>query len=194
MSNKFKLWKITIFNTPIFTPMIRIFSRILCWAFHWKIDVNTIKVKKGVMIMAPHNSNWDFLIMLATALKYKRRVCYAGKEQLFKPAFGWFFRWCGGFPIYDEPGLGTVDICAQWIKNNDEIILGISPSGTRRCTNWRSGFYHIAVKANVPIIMSYIDIKKRQSGILGIFEPTGSYEKDLIALKEYYKKLEHPDQ
>ena len=188
--NRFKKGRLTLFNTPILTPLLALTSRLLCLILRWKVVVTEIKPKSYVILMAPHTTNWDFFALLATALAYKQSIHWAGKKSLFKGPLAWFFRWCGGFPIYKQPGQGTVECCVAWFKKNPNFILGVAPAGSRFKAQWKSGFYHIAVQAQVPIVMGYIDRANRCSGIKGVFQPSGNYDEDITLMKEYYRELD----
>lgn len=164
----------------------------------WKA-VNTFPrhIKKGVIIVAPHTSWMDFPICLAfrNQLKIKNGK-YLGKEELFKGPFGFFFRWTGGTPVDRFSKQGVVEQVAEKFEKSDRLFIALSPEGTRkRVDNLRTGFYHIAKKAGVPIIMVGLDYSKKELSIADPFYPTDDENEDFKKIIAYFAPLKgkHPD-
>ena len=113
---------------------------------------------------------------------------YLGKSQLFKPPFGWFFRWTGGIPVDRTKHNSLVTFTAELFNQSEELVVGIAPEGTRkRVEKWKQGFYHIAVGANVPIVLSFMDYKRKEAGVGKILYPSGDIEKDMSVIEEFYQ-------
>ena len=113
---------------------------------------------------------------------------YLGKSQLFKPPFGWFFRLTGGIPVDRKKHNSLVTFTAELFNQSEELVVGIAPEGTRkRVEKWKQGFYHIAVGANVPIVLSFMDYKSKEAGVGKILYPSGDIEKDMSVIEEFYQ-------
>jgi 1-acyl-sn-glycerol-3-phosphate acyltransferase len=167
--------------------------QLLCqWWFKlkgWKVtDKPVPDVNKAVLIFAPHTSNWDFPTMLAAKFALGIQVTYLGKHSLFKWPYGWFFRAIGGIPVYRHENRNLVDQVVDLIAEREHIFLALSPEGTRSYTNyWRSGFYRIAERANIPIIMFYLDANTKEIGFSEPFYPTGDLNADMLSFKAFYE-------
>ncbi|MBL7856463.1 MAG: 1-acyl-sn-glycerol-3-phosphate acyltransferase [Cyclobacteriaceae bacterium] len=132
----------------------------------WRTDLSFPyhHVKKYVAIVGPHTSGWDFIIGVAyRSLLGMERVKFLGKEELFRPPFGFIFRWLGGTPVNRKSSQNMVDEVVKLFDAHDEFALALSPEGTRqKVDKLRSGFYHIAKQAHVPIIMIGLDFGNKQ--------------------------------
>ena len=179
----------TIFDTPIVNTLLRAFSVSFLKLTGWKIDGSLPPdAPKCVMIAAPHTSNWDLPYTLMVAFALRLNVYWMGKEQLFRPPFRGLMMWLGGIPVYREKSNNLVAASVDAIKAADgPVQLIVPPEGTRDKTRyWKTGFYYIAVGAQVPIVMAYMDYKKKISGLGPVFEPTGNIEADMAAIKAFY--------
>ncbi len=186
----------TIFNTPVLTPIIRTLSNAILKAIGWHV-VGKIPddVKKYVVVVAPHTSNWDFPICFMTAFVLKLNAHWIGKHTLFPRPFRRFMMWIGGIPVNRQIQGDTVAKTAQLFRERAELAIGISPEGTRKpVTNWHTGFWHIAHEANVPIVIAYIDYKLKECGIYGVFVSTGHVGLDMDIIKTMYSRYtaKHP--
>lgn len=181
----------TIFNTPVLSPLLRIFGLVALKILGWKIEGEIPNTSRFVMVAHPHTSNFDLPYMLAVAFVFKVNLHWIGKEELFK---GWqapIMTWLGGLPIIRGGGKNEVDRIARHFEGRDQIGLAIVPGGTRsKSQKWLSGFYWIAIKADVPILLSYLDYKVRRTGVGPLFSPTGDYDKDLEEMQTFYKGME----
>ncbi|ACV26891.1 phospholipid/glycerol acyltransferase [Kangiella koreensis DSM 16069] len=154
----------------------------------WRLVGQLPKDKKYVVIFAPHTSNWDFVLMLMVRFCFKMKIGYLGKHTLFKPPFGWFFRMFGGIPVERSSANNVVDQVAAIIKEREEIQFALAPEGTRSYKPyWKSGFYHIALKAEVPILMTFLNSKTKEIGIGDLLRPSGNQEQDLDVIRAFYK-------
>ena len=152
----------------------------------WKIDPHTpIGVKKAVVIMGPHTSNWDFIIGKIAFSQYKIEGRFLIKSELFFPPLGWFLKWLGGIPVNRKANNNFTDQAVSYFDNNETMFMVFTPEGTRRYNpNWKKGFYYIALKAKVPLYIGYMDYKKKMGGFHSVFEPTGNADADIKKIKE----------
>jgi 1-acyl-sn-glycerol-3-phosphate acyltransferase len=118
------------------------------------------------------------------------QINFVGKKELFKPPFGWYFKWMGGAPLNRSKTENKVEAIANVFKAHEEFRLAIAPEGTRKKVyTWKTGYYYIAMTANVPIISVRLDYKTKVMGISEAFYPTGDIAIDELKLKEYYKDI-----
>jgi 1-acyl-sn-glycerol-3-phosphate acyltransferase len=128
----------------------------------WRVTGAFPNEPKLVMIGAPHTSNWDFVVALAAAFSLRLGFTWVGKHLLFRPPFRWFFRWLGGIPVDRRASHGFVQQMVAEFDRRPQFLLAIAPEGTRKAVErWRTGFYHIAQGARVPILIVTIDNARR---------------------------------
>ena len=137
-----------------------------------------------VLIAAPHTSNWDFPFMLLYAAAFDIKVTWMGKHSLFACPLGWFMRKMGGMPVYRHKNGNLVASMVETFGTVDNLALMVPTEGTRdRTEYWKSGFYHIAREANVPIVPSYLDFSQKRGG----FGPALMVSADVVADMEYFR-------
>lgn len=179
----------TIFGTPIVNTLLRAFSVNFLKLTGWKIEGSLPpSASKSVLIAAPHTSNWDLPYTLMVAFALRLNIYWMGKAQIFRPPFRGLMMWLGGIPVARETANNLVAASAAALKAADgPVQLIVPPEGTRSKTRqWKTGFYHIAVSAQVPIVLAYMDYEKKVSGLGEIFVPTGDVEVDIAAIKAFY--------
>ena len=165
----------------------RAVSRALLAAWGWRIDGEFPPQPKMVAIVAPHTSNWDFIVGILAVFAIGVRVRFLAKHTLFNGGLGPLMRWFGGMPVNRAAPQGLVPQVVETIEKADQIFLAITPAGTRSSTKpWKSGFYHIAVAARVPILPVVFDGPGRSIRLLRPFEPGGDYDADLPKLLALY--------
>jgi 1-acyl-sn-glycerol-3-phosphate acyltransferase len=149
-------------------------------------------LKKCVIIVGPHTSSWDFVIGLAFRSKLRLyHLKYLGKAELFKPPFGFFFRKLGGFPVDRFNKHNMVDQVVNFFNTHESFVLALSPEGTRKPVDrLRTGFYHIALKANVPIVMAGMDFKKREASFAVPFYLSGDINTDMQKITQHFACIE----
>ncbi len=153
----------------------------------WKTGGKLPDFPKYVLISEPHTSNWDLPIMLLLAMKIGFKLNWVAKDTLFKGLHGRYLKWLGGIPVNRRTHNNFVDQTIEAINNHDEIIIVVSPAGTRSYTEfWRSGFYHIARGAGVPIVMGFLDYPNKTGGVGPTLIPSGDMEKDFEKLRAFY--------
>ncbi len=168
--------------------MLAHLSKWLLTALGWEIHANFPDVKKYVIIAAPHTSNWDFPLGIMAVKAVKLDVHWIGKHTIFHWPFGWFFRTLGGIPVDREHSLHLIQQIADLFENSEHLVFALAPEGTRSKTDhWKTGFYHIARTANVPIALGYLDFGKKQVGVHSTFYPGDDIEADFKVIREYYK-------
>ena len=163
----------------------------------WKIVGTLPPQTKFVIIAAPHTSNWDLPFMLAVGMSARIKVYWMGKDSIFKPPFGGLMRKLGGVSIDRSAKNNVVEQMAAEFDKRDEFILAVAPEGTRSgVKRWKTGFYHIAHQAQVPIVLGFLDYEKKTGGIAQILVPSGDCDLDLIEIKKFYRtvKGKYPDQ
>jgi 1-acyl-sn-glycerol-3-phosphate acyltransferase len=142
---------------------------------------------KFVIVAAPHKTNWDLPNALAAGLHYGIAIKWMGKDSLFKWPFGGLMRWLGGIAIDRSKRNNAVTQMIETFNGSDHLVLVIPPEGTRSdVTQWKSGFYHIAHGAKVPLVLAFIDYNRREIGVADVFTPTGDYERDLAIIQSVY--------
>jgi len=168
--------------------MKRLLSKLIFKLNGWKIiGVETYPIK-CLVLSAPHTSNWDFMLGRCYAYIIGVMPKYLIKSELFLPGLATFIKWNGGVPVYRKSKNNVVDQVVEMFKNSSQLNLGIAPEGTRtRVDKWKTGFYHIAVKANVPILILKMDYEKKEIGIMCEFNASGNFEKDMLFIQEQYK-------
>ena len=179
----------TIFDTPIVNNILRALSVGYLKLAGWKIQGTLPSgAEKSVLIAAPHTSNWDLPYTLMVAFSLRLTVYWMGKEQIFRFPFRGLMMWLGGIPVQREKSNNLVAASVEAIKAaSGPLQLVVPPEGTRSKTRyWKTGFYHIAVGAQVPIVMAYMDYEKKISGLGPVFEPTGNIEVDMAQIKAFY--------
>lgn len=177
----------TVFSTPIITPCLRLLSILILRLMGWKAVGCPIENARFVLIGAPHTSNWDFPLMIMVVLKLRLKVFWMGKDSLFPFPVGWLMKWLGGIPVDRSRAHNLVDQTVSQYKSNPEMIVLVPPEGTRsKVKEWKTGFYRIAVAAEVPVLMGYVDAAKKEAGLADFFYPTGELEVDMPAIRAFY--------
>ena len=166
----------------------RVVGRTLLDAMGWRIEGEFPPQPKLVAIVAPHTSNWDFIVGILAVFAIGIRARFIAKHQLFKPPLGWLMRWFGGIPVNREAPQGMVPQAVAAIERTQSVFLAITPAGTRSSTKpWKSGFYRIAVAARVPIMPIAFDGEHKAIRLFPAFEPSGDYEADLPKLRAFFE-------
>ena len=154
----------------------------------WKLNGQFPKLDQCVVIVIPHTHWLDFFLGLLIRKVIKEEINYIGKKSLFKPPFGWFFRWTGGAPVDRSKSSNAVDNIVQIFKERKVFRLALAPEGTRKkVIQLRTGFYHIAQKANVPIVMVAFDFGKKEIKIGEPFWVTDNQESDFARIHDFYR-------
>jgi len=154
----------------------------------WRLEGGVPNVPRCVAIVAPHTSNWDFVVGLAALLALGLRGRFLAKDTLFRPPLGTFLRWMGGLPVDRATPDGVVEQAVSSLREGEPTVLALAPEGTRRrVERWKTGFYRIAVGAGVPIWPVAFDYRTRTVRLHPGFAPSGDLEADLTRLQSLYE-------
>ncbi len=163
----------------------KIFFNLKGWKVKGGIPPGT---KKCVLVAAPHTSNWDFLYGSFAWKLFGLDVKYLAKKELFWFPLNIFLKALGGIPVDRKKSSNVVDAMAEIVKANDEIIVLMTPEGTRKKVDkWKTGFYQLALKANIPIVLGILNYGTKEAFIGLSFIPGGDMEKDFEMIREFYK-------
>lgn len=156
----------------------------------WKIDENYPKdLKKCVIVVGPHTSNWDFVLGKMAFIVYGINAKYLIKKEAFFFPFGFFLKKMGGIPVNRNERSNLTSTAVGLFNTSDELYMVFTPEGTRSYNpNWKKGFYYIAEKAKVPIYICYMDYAKKIGGFHSLFNPTGDIEKDIQYIKNILRE------
>lgn len=180
----------TWLETPIARPILRSIGKAFLGLQKWRIEGTIDDLDKGVMIAAPHTSNWDFVFTMALFFAKESPVRWMGKKEMFPFPFRGFMRWLGGIPVDRENAFNTAREAVAMIRENEKIIILVPPEGTRtKVKEWKLGFYLIAKRANVPIIMGYLDFKRKLGGYGPRLVPSDDRKADLAELQAFYNTI-----
>ena len=167
------------------------FYRLRGWKAHGAPPVDG----RCVIIAAPHTSNWDFLYFIGLTEDIGIQPHFMAKDSLFRWPMGKFMRDMGGVPVVRSSRQNVVDTMAAEFARRDRFMLTIAPEGTRgKVGQWRTGFYHIAMKAGVPLVVGMMDYGTKTGGLGPAIWPTGDYDADMAKIFEFYQTVtpEHP--
>jgi 1-acyl-sn-glycerol-3-phosphate acyltransferase len=182
---------------PDYPAWLSWFARTILGLFGWQAEGHMPNIPKFVVIGAHHTSNLDGFLLVGMSWVLRTRLHWLGKHTLFRAPFGPLMRAAGGIPVNRKSTRNAVEQVAQAFEERDKLVLVIAPEGTRKkVDHWKTGFYYIALKAQVPIAMGYMDYRRKRAGIGPVFMPTGDIEADMKALQEFYATVtpRYPDQ
>lgn len=180
----------TIFDTPVITPLLSLFARLLLRLAGWRMEGGPPPADKYVLIAAPHTSNWDAPLMLAMALKQGLKLNWFVKDAFFKPPWGPLCRWLGAIAVDRSKNTNLVSQAIERFARVDRLTLAVPPEGTRGQTEyWKSGFYHIAVGAKVPISLAFLDYGRRVGSSGTLFHPCGDIYADMEKIRAVYEPI-----
>jgi 1-acyl-sn-glycerol-3-phosphate acyltransferase len=154
-------------------------------------------VPKFVIVAAPHTYWWDGVWMVAFAWWWELPLRWMVKSSLKGGVGGWLLNRLGAVPVERDARLGQVAALARAMRGQREIVLTIAPEGTRaRSTHWKSGFYHLAREAEVPIVLSYLDYGTKKGGFGQAFTPSGDVKADMDIVRAFYRdvRAKYPEQ
>ncbi|MDE0560309.1 1-acyl-sn-glycerol-3-phosphate acyltransferase [Algoriphagus sp. NF] len=182
--------------------MMKLLSRFVFWITGWTMkEAWPEGVKKAVLIAIPHTSNWDLLYARAAFFLMDIPVKYTIKKEIMVGPLGWLLKGLGGIAIDRKriPGgkkQTYTEAMTQMLKNSDDLVIMVTPEGTRKAVKrWKTGFYHIALGAGVPVVVGYLDYKKKEAGIGPVIYPNGDVDGQVEELKAFGRTVtpKHPD-
>ncbi|HEX4937616.1 MAG TPA: 1-acyl-sn-glycerol-3-phosphate acyltransferase [Candidatus Kapabacteria bacterium] len=163
----------------------------LLWLIGWRMRGDFPNVRKGMVIVAPHTSNYDGVVAVAAILALRLQLLFFVKDSAFVWPIGGLMKWFGARPVDRENSKDLVGYTVRQYAANDSLMLAIAPEGTRKASPaWKTGFYWMAYQAGVPIIMIAFDYSKKEIVVLGCFTPTGNVEQDLPLIIEHFRGME----
>lgn len=169
---------------------MKLISQLIFWIAGWKTKGQFPPLRKFVVIVAPHTSGMDLIYAMCAKFILNVRFAFLAKAEIFKPPFGFIFRWLGGIPVERSEHHNLVEQVVKVFEAKDDFILALAPEGTRAyAPNWKTGFYYIAVEAKVPIVLAYLDFSTKTAGIGPVFYPTGNLDDDLESIKSFYRSI-----
>lgn len=171
-------------------------SRILLKSVGWKHNVTVEIPEKCVICVAPHTSNWDFIIGELFYTSIGKTASFLIKDSWFIFPINYLLKSLGGIPVNRERSGDLTSQLAHEFKRRKRFHLAVTPEGTRKLNpKWKKGFYQIAMKAEVPITLIYMDYMKKEIGTLGVFHPTGNEDEDIRQIKLHFKDVKacHPE-
>lgn len=187
----------TMFDTPIVRQVFYGLSLFLLRITGWKKEGKLPEMHKYVVIAAPHTSNWDFPLTLMLAFAFRIKVYWMGKHTLFRGIMGPICRWLGGIEVDRRRSTNLVAQSVERFRISKAMAMIIPPEGTRKKVRyWKTGFYHIAHGAGVPIALGFMDYRRKVGGLGPLFHPTGDIDRDMAEIQAFYENVtgRRPDQ
>ncbi len=169
--------------------MLSRISQFILSLLGWKVVIEAIPTpKKFVLIAVPHTSSWDFPLGLLVRSVMRMDIKYVGKDSLFRGLFGVIFKWLGGIPVDRSKRNNFVDAVVDMFEDREEFKICIAPEGTRKpVSQLKTGFYHIAKGANIPILLCKFDYEHRTVTVSEPFYPTDNMEADFDYIYNYFR-------
>lgn len=163
----------------------------------WTVHFSVPDFPKAIICVAPHTSNWDFIMGELAIRSVGRKAGFMMKSAWFFFPLGYFFKAIGGIPVHRGKKKGSlVDDMVHRFNSENRLVVAITPEGTRKRTStWHTGFLRIAIEANIPVVLGAIDFRKKHIEVSEVFEPSGDIDADLRTVKNYYRPFtgKHPD-
>ncbi len=164
-----------------------LFGKLVLSLAGWKVNGHPPKVPKYLLIAAPHTTNWDFVFGLAAIFYLKLNLNWFAKDSLFVGPAGWILRKWGGIALDRKNRSNTVSFVVNEFASRDSLAIGLAPEGTRSfTTHWKSGFYHMALEAGVPLALAFFDYEKKEVGVGMVLNLTGNINADMEKIRTFY--------
>jgi len=180
----------TVYDIPAGRTLIRWLALMVFRLSGWRAEGQKPAISKYVIIAAPHTSNWDFFYTLCLAFILRMKPLIMMKDTWFRGPLGPFLKWLGALPVNRSKSNNVVAQSIGAFHAHSRFVLLVPPSGTRkRVMYWKTGFYHIAKGADVPIVLGYLDYRRRAGGIGPMLKPTGDMEADMKKIRHFYKNI-----
>ncbi|MEX8497356.1 1-acyl-sn-glycerol-3-phosphate acyltransferase [Leptothrix ochracea] len=185
---------------PVVPPQGRAWVAWLLRVMGWKVHYSGLPTRQGVIIVAPHTSNWDFVVGVLVKWAMGIPANFWAKNSLFRwPILGPWLRWLGGVPIDRQASTGMVGSAVQAMRqarDTDQVLwIVLTPEGTRsRTEGWRSGFYHLAHGADVPLGLAVLDFGRKEVRLVTFIRLSGDAEADMGLIAQTYAQVQgaHP--
>ena len=182
---------------------MKLLAQIVFWLSGWKISGKWPDgLKKAVLIAIPHTSNWDILYARSAFYLMEVPVKFTIKKEVMVGPLGWLIKALGGIAIDRKRISGKrkqtyTETMIQMLKEREELVIMVTPEGTRSyASRWKSGFYHIAQGADVPVVIGFLDYKRKLAGIGPVIQPNGNLEGQMEEMKVFGRTItgKYPDQ
>jgi 1-acyl-sn-glycerol-3-phosphate acyltransferase len=186
----------TVFESRFFSGLLCGLSKFYLKITGWRRVGRLPDIPRCVMIAAPHTSNWDAPIALAIVFAFRFKANWLVKHTAFRWPFQGVLRWLGAIPIDRTKSTDVVTQMVEELKKRAELVLLIAPEGTRKkVTRWKTGFYHIACGAGVPLVLAFLDYARKEGGLGPVIQPTGDLEADMAKILGFYATVtgRHPE-
>ncbi len=171
--------------------MLRLIARLMLRITGWRPEGTRPAARSYVLMSAPHTSNWDLFYLLTIAIVLDVKVSFMAKSQLFSWPLGYLMRKVGGIPVYRDRRSNMVDQMADLLRTQSDLALAVPAEGTRGYVpHWKSGFYHIALKAGVPVVFGYLDYARKCGGFGPEMIPTGNITEDMDVIRDFYSDIQ----
>ncbi|MBL8525258.1 MAG: lysophospholipid acyltransferase family protein [Betaproteobacteria bacterium] len=171
-------------------PVANFIGRTLMRLSGWRIEGSLPDVPKVIIAVAPHTSNWDFVVGVMTLFVLDVKLSFLGKHTLFKGWFGKWMRSIGGIPVDRSQPNGVVGETVAAFNRADKLVLAVAPEGTRQLDRgFKTGFLHMAYGAKVPVLLAYFDFSRKVIGFGPLIQPSGDAEKDLQEILAYFQPI-----
>lgn len=169
---------------------MKIISLFILKLFGWRLDDQSPDIHRYVLINYPHTSNWDFVLGMLAMWGMKMPLNWVAKHSIFWGPFGPMFKAIGGVPLNRGQSTGFIQKNIELFEQREEFVLGLMPEGTRsKKDHVKSGFYHIAIGAKVPLALAYIDYKNKIIGVGKVIDLTGDIDVDFEVIKDFYQNV-----
>ena len=180
----------TIYESRFFSGLFRALSIVFLKLAGWRRVGCVPDLPKYVMIGAHHTSNWDAPISVAILFSFRIKAYWLMKNTAFRWPFRGLLLWLGAIPVDRTKSADVVGQIAGEMKKRAEMVLLLAPEGTRKkVTRWKSGFYHIARGAGVPVVLAFLDYRQKEGGLGPVFRPTGNFEADMGEILRFYSTV-----
>ena len=168
--------------------IIKALARLILKLGGWRVEGLPPDLPRYVLVAAPHTSNWDFVWVMSIAVAYGVRLSWFAKKAMFMQPFGAVFRYFGGIPVDRSVRSDLVARMADRFAEVDELVLVVPVEGTRGYVpHWKSGFYQIALAAQVPVVLGHLNYRTRVGGFGPALNLTGDVSADMDVIREFYK-------
>lgn len=177
-------------------PVLQTLARLILKALGWRLVEPAGRPARMLIVAYPHTSNWDALYALLTGLGLGLRANWAAKDSLFRWPLGGILKRLGGIPVNRRQRTGFVEQMVERFAREAQCVLIMAPEGTRRRTEgWKSGFYRIALSAQVPVALGFVDYARREAGVIAYVMPSGDRQADIAVIARHYagRSGKHPE-
>jgi len=165
----------------------RALGRAMLAAMRFRLEGEVPDLPKFVVAVAPHTSNWDFVVGMATMFALDLKLSFLGKHTLFRGPFAPMLRWMGGIAVDRSHPEGVIDQAVAAFAEKDQCVLAIAPEGTRRrVAHFKSGFLRIAQGAHVPVLLASLDFGRRRVVLGPLAQTTGDVAADIARIEAYF--------